>query len=130
MPPSFSLNALLTISTLPLLATPREITFPPSLANQLPLNDLWAQTPGVPGHGNPFAGLTTFANLPFVQCLADVPNEKVQRFDVAFLGAPFDTVCCFINILSCEQTRTVFFCVWVPAIMFRRRHVACGLSRV
>lgn len=38
------------------------------------------------------AGLTTFANLPHVFCLADAPNEEVEPFDIAFLGAPFDTV--------------------------------------
>ena len=38
------------------------------------------------------AGLTTFANTPHVYCLADAPNDKVEPFDIAFLGAPFDTV--------------------------------------
>lgn len=37
-------------------------------------------------------GLTTFANLPYVFCLSDKGNEDVERFDVAFLGAGFDTV--------------------------------------
>ena len=35
-----------------------------------------------------YAGLTTFANLPWVHCLSD---EKVEPYDIAFLGAPFDT---------------------------------------
>ncbi|KAF2395526.1 Arginase/deacetylase [Trichodelitschia bisporula] len=38
----------------------------------------------------PFAGLTTFANLPYVHCLAP-GGEVVPPFDIAFLGAPFDT---------------------------------------
>lgn len=46
----------------------------------------WTTIPGA------VAGLTTFANLPHVYCLADVDNEKVEPFDIAFLGAPFDTV--------------------------------------
>jgi agmatinase len=38
-----------------------------------------------------FAGLTTYANLPYVHCLAP-GGEEVERFDIAILGAPFDTV--------------------------------------
>jgi len=38
-----------------------------------------------------FAGLTTYANLPYVQCLAPA-GEEVEKFDIAILGAPFDTV--------------------------------------
>lgn len=56
-----------------------------------------------------FAGLTTFANLPYVHCLAADDDEEeeekkkkekrrkkkrvgVEKFDIAILGAPFDTV--------------------------------------
>ncbi|TFY62018.1 hypothetical protein EVJ58_g4135 [Rhodofomes roseus] len=35
-----------------------------------------------------FSGITTFARLPWVQCLG---KDKDVSFDVAFLGAPFDT---------------------------------------
>lgn len=35
-----------------------------------------------------FSGITTFARLPWVQCLG---KEKNEDFDIAFLGAPFDT---------------------------------------
>jgi len=35
-----------------------------------------------------FSGITTFAKLPWVQCLT---KEKHVPFDIAFLGAPFDT---------------------------------------
>jgi len=39
-----------------------------------------------------YAGITTFAHLPFINCLhptyADETNEK---FDIAIVGAPFDT---------------------------------------
>ena len=35
----------------------------------------------------PFAGLTTFANLPWQHCL----SSSADRLDIAFLGAPFDT---------------------------------------
>jgi agmatinase len=38
-----------------------------------------------------FFGLTTFANLPYVNCLN--PDEtEAGRYDIAILGAPFDTV--------------------------------------
>jgi hypothetical protein len=38
-----------------------------------------------------FFGLTTFANLPYVNCLK--PDEAAAgRYDIAILGAPFDTV--------------------------------------
>jgi len=33
-----------------------------------------------------FSGITTFAKLPWVQCLT---KEKHVSFDIAFLGAPF-----------------------------------------
>jgi agmatinase len=39
--------------------------------------------------GMKYAGLTTFANLPWVHCLSE--DKEVERFDIAFLGAPFDT---------------------------------------
>jgi len=38
-----------------------------------------------------FFGLTTFANLPYVNCLKADENEE-GRYDIAILGAPFDTV--------------------------------------
>ncbi|KAL6710053.1 hypothetical protein ACN47E_009844 [Coniothyrium glycines] len=37
-----------------------------------------------------FAGLTTYANLPYVHCLAP-DGQKVDPYDIAILGAPFDT---------------------------------------
>lgn len=73
------------------LATAREIVFPPAIG--ISSQDvLLSKTPGLPGTINAFAGLTTFANLPYVHCLADAPNSDVEKFDIAFLGAPFDTV--------------------------------------
>jgi agmatinase len=38
-----------------------------------------------------FAGLTTYGHLPYVHCLAP-EGHHVEPFDVAILGAPFDTV--------------------------------------
>ena len=42
--------------------------------------------------GSQFNGLTTFANLPYVNCFAD-SGAKDQQYDIAILGAPFDTAC-------------------------------------
>ncbi|KAK4949927.1 hypothetical protein LTR10_011769 [Elasticomyces elasticus] len=36
-----------------------------------------------------YSGLTTFSNLPWVHCLS--PEKDVEKYDIAFLGAPFDT---------------------------------------
>lgn len=36
-----------------------------------------------------FSGITTFAKLPWVQCLT---KDKEESFDIAFLGAPFVSV--------------------------------------
>lgn len=43
-----------------------------------------------------FAGLTTYANLPYVHCLAP-EGDEVEKFDIAILGAPFDTVCLVLS---------------------------------
>ena len=89
------------LGTLTLAATvtavmARDIVFPavvPS-ANQYSMG---AMDPGVaPGLSMDiskakFAGLTTYANLPYVHCLA-AEEEEVEAYDIAILGAPFDTV--------------------------------------
>jgi agmatinase len=41
--------------------------------------------------GSQFNGLGTFANLPYVNCL-DTNQSEEGRYDMAILGAPFDTV--------------------------------------
>ena len=39
-----------------------------------------------------FAGITTFAHLPFINCLHPTyPEESKEKFDIAIIGAPFDT---------------------------------------
>lgn len=77
------------------LVLAREITFPPVSGYQHPLHGPGTGTGlgsfDTLGAGGAFAGLTTFANLPYVHCLGD-QNAGAERFDVAFLGAPFDTV--------------------------------------
>ncbi|KAH0001256.1 Arginase/deacetylase, partial [Aureobasidium melanogenum] len=78
-----ALSILLLAST----TAGRDITFPPVAGYQAPMMH-------VSGHesiditGAKFAGLTTFANLPYVHCLDQDGSEK---YDIAILGAPFDT---------------------------------------
>src|SRR5438067_592241 len=68
----------------------REISFPPIAAvhpnGQLPQYSISNEG----GYHQPseFAGLTTYANLPFVHCTS---NEDAEPYDIAILGAPFDT---------------------------------------
>ncbi|OAX84849.1 hypothetical protein ACJ72_00777 [Emergomyces africanus] len=40
--------------------------------------------------GSQFSGLMTFANVPYVNCFVDSEAQQ-QRYDIAFIGAPFDT---------------------------------------
>lgn len=46
--------------------------------------------------GTQFSGLSTYGNLPYVNCFVDAEAGK-SPFDIAVLGAPFDTVS---NLLS------------------------------
>ena len=41
-----------------------------------------------------FSGITTFAKLPWVQCLG---KERDTTFDIAFIGAPFVRYCVSIH---------------------------------
>jgi hypothetical protein len=67
----------------------REITFQPvsGFADQ----QLLGHGGDIDVTGSAFAGLTTYANLPYVHCLAGA-GKHVDKFDIAILGAPFDTV--------------------------------------
>jgi hypothetical protein len=42
--------------------------------------------------GSKFRGLSTYANLPYVHCLSAGKDNEVEQYDIAILGAPFDTV--------------------------------------
>ncbi|KAH0538631.1 hypothetical protein FGG08_004768 [Glutinoglossum americanum] len=88
---------LLPILLLLPLAQPREIVFPPASPVHLQqqqqhhhhLNDEDQFTV------QRFRGLTTFANLPYVDCFGGGEEEEGEgegeRYDIAILGAPFDT---------------------------------------
>ena len=68
----------------------REITFPPVIGIQQSFGsdavgeDLDLSLPM-------FNGLTTYAHTPYVHCLGK-EDADVQKYDIAILGAPFDTV--------------------------------------
>ena len=85
--------AILTTLLLATTAAGRDILFPPLIAYQSPFvdnadNSLRAH---VDVSSANFAGLTTFANLPYSHCLSKDPAEA-GVYDIAILGAPFDTV--------------------------------------
>lgn len=90
-----------TILALASVLQAREITFPPVSGVQSPLGAN-VGIMDVPGDGNPldlsqaqWAGLTTYANLPYVHCLANgttyASGAEIEKYDIAILGAPFDT---------------------------------------
>lgn len=72
-------------------ASCRDIIFPPIAAveGQVPINQLLgAATQPISDAGLKYAGLQTYANLPWVHCLS---TDEVEKYDIAVLGAPFDT---------------------------------------
>ena len=77
------------VATIAVIAAAREISFP-SISG-------FSSDQAVMGTISPdvtqakFQGLATYANLPYVHCLAP-EGEEVEKFDIAILGAPFDTV--------------------------------------
>ena len=52
-------------------------------------------------------GLMTYANIPYVHCLADEAGGeeyKGERYDIAVLGAPFDTVSNYVQCLCAMRS--------------------------
>lgn len=75
------------------LTAGREITFPPVAGIQSPLGHAGLQEfdDRFDISAALYSGLTTFANLPYVHCLA-ADGHEVESYDIAIVGAPFDTV--------------------------------------
>ena len=95
-------DGLLWWVCLPFLVGGREIYFPPvdPYPNSLDNAQQHLQQQGQPqdelaGFGSEadFYGLLTYANVPYAKCL-NSSNE--ESYDIAILGAPFDTVCSLI----------------------------------
>lgn len=86
--------SFLSLFTLSVLA--RDVVFPPLAAVHTsrqyfsPFKD----DPAILLAGADFHGLSTYANLPYVKCMSS--EEKVEKYDIAILGAPFDTVSFFV----------------------------------
>ena len=81
----------LILAALAAAVVARDITFPPVAAiQQYPLSEHDSNGP-IDISSARYAGLTTYANLPYVHCLAG-EAEQIQKYDIAILGAPFDTV--------------------------------------
>lgn len=99
------MHLLLTSILAAAQAAAREITFSPisPLGNQHPLTDGHNGEHDIIGpidvSGAQYGGLTTYANLPYAHCLAG-EGEDVEAYDIAVMGAPFDTV----GISSSSQT--------------------------
>ncbi len=81
------------ILTLIVSTCAREIIFPPVTGVQHPFSSFNIdEHDGKIDVSSPvYAGLTTYANLPYVHCLA-IDAEDIEKYDIAILGAPFDTV--------------------------------------
>ncbi|EOA86881.1 hypothetical protein ACJQWK_08432 [Exserohilum turcicum] len=84
-----ALRSLLSAAPFLALAHTREITFPPvtGYSSQHVMPQDWLDADIT--HSR-FEGLMTFAHFPYVHCLAP-KGQHVEPFDIAILGAPFDT---------------------------------------
>ncbi|MCJ1444438.1 MAG: hypothetical protein MMC23_004940 [Stictis urceolatum] len=78
----------LPLITCAALCSCREIVFPKPGALQYAFQSS-NSLEDIDVSGNKFNGLTTFANLPYVDCFAN--SDVETKFDIAFLGAQFDT---------------------------------------
>jgi len=96
------ISLLFLLSSVQLSTSARDITFPPvfgySSQQIIPQQNL-----GLDITHAKFAGLMTYANLPYVHCLAPEQHDVVP-FDIAILGAPFDTVG---QVCPVDDTRSV-----------------------
>lgn len=100
-------SSVLAIALLVITAAARDIVFPPVAgfdAYQTPLGsgddvDIIS--------GSAFSGLTTFANLPYISCFND--KSETEKYDIAVLGAPFDTVSTAFTSICCFPLNPVSF---------------------
>ena len=89
------LSRSVVISALASCTRARDIVFPPVHPETQYVfgnENSNSNGPSLAGFNDPFVGLSTFANLPYVHCLKDASSDDVEKFDIAVLGAPFDTV--------------------------------------
>ena len=74
---------------LPSSADARDITFPPISGMEKFQKHLTNDDAVDIVTGSDFSGLVTFANLPYANCFK---ASDMDAYDIAILGAPFDTV--------------------------------------
>lgn len=105
------LSTLLSAVT---LAHCREIVFPPVAGipdrapGQAPLRLASEDDDDVDLSTDAMGGLTSFGHLPFVPCFAAKPDEEVEAYDIAVLGAP-----CGLLPPPCLPRRHSLWEVWV-----------------
>ncbi|KAK1047311.1 hypothetical protein LTR74_017774 [Friedmanniomyces endolithicus] len=80
---------VLSLAALAGTAMAREITFPAVSGVQHPLGTMDSGT-GMDLSTALYSGLVTYANLPYVHCLA-AEHTEIEAYDIAIVGAPFDT---------------------------------------
>lgn len=68
----------------------REINFPPVAAIPPHGQSILSNPPDVLLEINEYAGLSTYANLPYTHCFSS-EKDIDTKYDIAILGAPFDT---------------------------------------
>jgi hypothetical protein len=66
-----------------------------------------------------FSGITTFAKLPWVQCLG---KDKDAAFDIAFIGAPFVRS----EIIPCNSSAHRYF--RIPVHLIAQVHALAPLA--
>ena len=78
-----------TFLLLPFSTNALDITFPP-VSGMEGFQKLVTNKDGTDiVTGSEFSGLMTFANLPYANCFA---AYEMDAYDIAIMGAPFDTV--------------------------------------
>lgn len=82
------------------LAHAREIVFPPvagitHVSGQAPLRLDSEADDDVDLTTDAMGGLTSFGHLPYVPCFAAKTDNEIDKYDIAVLGAPFDTATSF-----------------------------------
>lgn len=94
----YSMKMLLVAILLSLvsLGDTRDIVFPPVLGidrlpGQIPIQPQSESDDDIDLTTDAVGGLTSFAHLPYVSCFDSKADEEVGRYDIAVLGAPFDT---------------------------------------
>lgn len=85
------------------LSQAREIVFPPvagidRVSGQAPIKfdiNEGADDDDIDLTTDAMGGLTSFGHLPYVPCFAAKTDEETAKYDIAVLGAPFDTATSF-----------------------------------